>query len=209
MHIDDAGAETQPPELHRGFHGSGDHAPGSDEGHVRAPHQDSGLSYGELGSRLIDLRHGGNATEAQVRWPILCCECRYRFSDFDAVGWAHDGEVGHGPKGAHIFKGVVRRAELAHREARPDADKLHVLLHVPEVVAHEFATPHCCEIGEGSCEGNPPIVSHTGCQADHVLLGNTHVEESVRQCMPEPLHAGGDREVRREADDAGIVYGNV
>ena len=98
----------------------------------------------------------------------------------------------------------MRGAVLAERDAGVGGGDLHIDLSVSDFLADLVIHAAGHELGEGADEGDLAGDGETGGGADHVGLGDTALDETLRELRGEGIHLQGTLEVRGEGDDAAV-----
>ena len=76
---------------------------------------------------------------------------------------------------------MVRGSRVAERDARMGCNDLDGQVLVGDIGAYLLTTPQAGEYGHCGSERDQPRLCEPGRDAEHVLLGNSHVEEPVRK----------------------------
>ena len=98
---------------------------------------------------------------------------------------ADNGEVGHSTGNCEIADSVMGRACLTERSTRMGSDYFSVDILIADVGVELVGASQRSEDREGRKERNESCSRHTCGDAEHVLLCDTDVEESVRISLTE------------------------
>ena len=172
-----------------------------DQGHIVPVSQLIGLAHGE---NVIFRRHGWNlvAANAHVRRLASGRRPTHRFTRLLRVGRGHDNEVGDRAHPGEVLDRMVRRAELAVGETGA-----HGAEHGREVAVGDVGLDLLgCATGKegtgGADEGQEPAIGQTGGDADHVLLGDADVDQTIRELLGEGAEIARSNGVVAHRNDA-------
>src|SRR3989338_7495705 len=205
VHIDDDGAGSLPFKLARGK---------KCVVHQRAgrKHHDFGIfafpeylraAYlkGRLGRRHnMSLITG----KTQVRGQSIFCDGKCRPSSLLRIAGRNDNHVRHRAHERDILQRRMRRP-IGARE-KPRMHPANLLRHIVDGNRRANLLPIAprrkCRV---RCdEWDFSVRSHSGADSSHILLGNTHFNETLGELFLEPVCARGLRQIRGQYDDARI-----
>src|SRR3989338_1842048 len=205
VHIDDDGAGSLPFKLARGK---------KCVVHQRAgrKHHDFGIfafpeylraAYlkGRLGRRHnMSLITG----KTQVRGQSIFCDGKCRPSSLLRIAGRNDNHVRHRAHERDILQRRMRRPIGAREKPRMHPANLH--RHIVDGNRRANLLPiaprrKCCVRCD---EWDFSVRSHSSADSSHILLGNTHFNETLGELFLEPVCARGLRQIRGQYDDARI-----
>ena len=120
-----------------------------------------------------------------------------------------DAHVGKRPHHANVLEHLVRRAVLAHRDARMRGAHLHVKVGIAYGVPNLVIAAANAKHGKGRCKRDSPRKGEARCHANHVLLGNAHVHKAVWVSLLQLVGGCGSREVRVDRADVHALVGQL
>jgi len=210
VHVDDAGGDAVLGEqLARGERHLDVHADGDDRdvGAVR--------EHGALAQlKLIagdGVGHGldGEAAETHVGRAVIVEQGFGRETHFVAVARAEHCHAGDRAHEGEVLDALMGRAVFADGQAAVAAHDLDVQMRVADGVAHLLPGAAGCEHGEGVDKGLVAAERHAAGDADHVGLGDAHVEEALGMRFFKEFGHGRAGEVGVEHDKLGIFVGQL
>ncbi len=135
--------------------------------------------------------------------PSACKRRVQHVGELGLVRRRQDHEVGHRAQVGQVEHAVVGRAVLADEtpaiEAEDDVEVLQRDVHDELVV---------CTLQERGVDGHDRQAAaerHAGGEADSVLLGDAHIEETVRVLLGEPVKPGAGRHGGCDGHDAVVL----
>ena len=96
------------------------------------------------------------------------------------------------------------RAVLANGDAGVGRADLDVVVRIAHRVAHLFKAASGGKHGEGGSERDLTAEGHTDGGGDHVVFGDTAIEEAIRESLLERTGLGGGGEVSVQNDEVRI-----
>src|SRR5690606_35134932 len=125
--------------------------------------------------------------------------------DARRIGGAEDGQVRHGARDRQILERVVIGAVVAHRDAGVVRQHAHRQVVVGQVGADVLRAQQAHEGGEGAYEGDLAACGKSGGDGNHVLLGNTEIDEAFGPLLGEVVESVGVLQVGGEDDDVWVA----
>ena len=181
---------------------------GADEGDVGALAHDLDLSELEpvtgLEEGLGDVAH-----EADEDRPVVLERPGQDRLGLDLVGGGDDDHAGHGPGDGDVVDDLVCLAGLAREEPGVAGGDLDVGAGLGDEHADLVQRSVQRERDERADEGHEADLGHAGGYAQHVLLGDAHLEEALGVGVLEYLRLCRAAEVAVEHDDARVRGGEL
>ena len=192
--VDDAGGNAVILQLFRSHQRFVDHEAGGHDGNVVAFGQDLGLAPLELVVAVEDDRDG-EAPESHVDRTVILRGGDGRSLGFDGIGRVDDGHAGDGAHEGDVLVALVGCAVFTDGDTGMGGAELDVQVRIADRVADLLEGTTRREHGKGAREDGEAGKAQAGRDADHVLLGDTAVEEAVGVFLLELGGLGGAGEV--------------
>ena len=167
-----------------GLERAGDHGPGRDHSDIRAVAQPGGHTVGKR--PVSGHRRYFEPADAQEDRRGRCGRPTHRSAGLGRVGRHHDAEAGDRPQPGQVLDRVVGGTEFAVRDAGAHAAEHDRGLAVGDVRLDLLERPAGEERRRRANERHVSAERQPGADADHLLLGDAHVDQPIAGTRGEP-----------------------
>ena len=160
------------------------------------------------GRLVVDVRLAPPA-QAEVHGPVQVDRRAQRPRCRGGVAGTNDGHVDHRAQQPEVLGRMMRRSIEAERDPRVVRQQAHRKARIGQVGSELLGGEQAQEAREGRGVGDEAERREAGGHADHVLLGDAHVEEAPGMAALEVRGPVRVHEIGRQDDDAVVLVGHV